>query len=183
MIDSSPTLATQEEVSSLQAQLIDLRLQLSTAVDDIRMLKEQMATLTRRATRLYLFAGCAALNSCNLGFDIGVSSDVALELQDVLGLSDFQTEFFMGAINLFAIIGSLMASFMSDWLGRRRAFAVAAVGFEIGIILMATSQSYAVLMVGRAIVGLGVGFGLAVDPVRTSSRGRCPALGSGHCAS
>ena len=114
MIDSSPTLATQEEVSSLQAQLIDLRLQLSTAVDDIRMLKEQMATLTRRATRLYLFAGCAALNSCNLGFDIGVSSDVALELQDVLGLSDFQTEFFMGAINLFAIIGSLMASFMSD---------------------------------------------------------------------
>ena len=114
---------------------------------------------------VYLFSGCAALNSANLGIDIGVSSDVGLEVQEFFELSDEKTELFMGSINLFAIAGSLLASVLSDWLGRRRAFAVAAVGFEIGVLTMVLSRSFAVLMAGRALVGLGVGFGFAVDPV------------------
>ena len=90
----------------LQEQMQELRGRLSTAVDDIGILKEQIATLTRRAPRTYVFAACAALNSCNLGFDIGVSSDVGLEVQDALNLSDVQTEFFMGSINLVTLPGS-----------------------------------------------------------------------------
>ena len=152
-------------VSALEEQVEALREQLSVALGDISALKESVAALSRRATRTYLFAGCAALNSCNLGFDIGVSSAVGLEVQENLDLTDGQTELFMGWINLCAIVGSLAASFLSDWMGRRRAFAVAAVGFEIGVVVMATARSYDVLMLGRSLVGLGVGFGLPVDPV------------------
>ena len=121
--------------------------------------------MLQRGSSVYLFAASAALNSANLGFDIGISSDVGLEVQEMMVLDDFQTEIFMGSINFFAIAGSFAASFLADWLGRRRAFAIAALGFLVGVSLTALAQSYAFLMIGRAIVGVGVGFGLAVDPV------------------
>jgi MFS family permease len=114
---------------------------------------------------VYIFAGCAALNSCNLGYDIGVSTDVGLEVQETMNLTDVQTELFMGSINIFGIIGALVASFLSDWVGRRKAFAISAVGFVLGVLSMAAAQTYFALMIGRAVVGVGVGFGLAVDPV------------------
>ncbi len=42
---------------------------------------------------------------------------------------------------------------------------IAAVSFIIGVIIQATALNYATLMVGRAFVGIGVGSGLAIDPV------------------
>ena len=91
----------------LQEQVDALRQQLFTAVDDIQSLREQVGQLmaAKHKNAVYVFAGCAALNSCNLGFDIGVSSDVGLEVQEVMGLSEVETEVFMGSINIFAIFG------------------------------------------------------------------------------
>ena len=117
-------------------------------------------------TKVYILAGCAALNSCNLGFDIGVNTGVAPTLQQGMNLTDERLEMFMGALNLFAIAGASLASVISDPLGRRGAFAVAAVGFIVGVLLEASASSYSMLMFGRIFVGLGVGFGLAIDPVR-----------------
>mmetsp|Transcript_25347 Transcript_25347/g.37181 ORF Transcript_25347/g.37181 Transcript_25347/m.37181 type:complete len:595 (+) Transcript_25347:83-1867(+) len=112
-----------------------------------------------------LFAFCAALNSCNLGYDIGVNTDAAMKLQNSMDLSDTQLEIFMGSLNLFAMIGALCAHAISDRFGRRGAFIVAAVGFIFGVLLQASAASFNVLMIGRVFVGLGVGFGLAVDPI------------------
>lgn len=42
---------------------------------------------------------------------------------------------------------------------------IAAVSFIIGVVIQATALNYATLMVGRAFVGIGVGSGLAIDPV------------------
>lgn len=46
-----------------------------------------------------LFALCAAVNSCNLGFDIGVSTSVGPLIQDDFGLSDVQREIFVVSNN------------------------------------------------------------------------------------
>lgn len=43
-----------------------------------------------RATRI--FALCAALNSVNLGYDLGVSTNAGPKLQDEFDLSDVQLE-------------------------------------------------------------------------------------------
>ena len=118
-----------------------------------------------RSTKI--FALCAALNSCNLGFDIGVNTSAGQLLQDAdsLALSTTQLEIFNGSLNLFAAFGALTASAISDRFGRRRGFIVAAIGFIFGVLIMTFAQSYAFLMFGRVFVGLGVGFGLAIDPI------------------
>ena len=119
-----------------------------------------------RATKVYAF--CAALNSCNLGYDIGVNTCAGQLVQESLGLSDLQLEIFFGSLNLFAMAGSLCSNWISDKMGRRWAFRVAAMGFIFGTVVQSGAGGYGSLMIGRTFVGLGVGFGLAVDPVYIS---------------
>ncbi len=113
----------------------------------------------------YTFAFCAALNSCNLGYDIGVNTDAGPMLKRGMDLSNVEFEIFTGSLNLFAMIGALFAHSISDRFGRRGAFVVAAAGFIFGVLVMSCAGSYGMLMFGRIFVGLGVGFGLAIDPV------------------
>ena len=114
-----------------------------------------------------LFACCAALNSCNLGFDIGVTSDVgpSLAADASLGLSSAQLAAFFGALNLCAMVGALGSAAVADAIGRRRAFAVAALLFIAGVATLALARGFGTLMLGRALVGVGVGFGQAQDPI------------------
>jgi predicted MFS family arabinose efflux permease len=49
-----------------------------------------------------------------------------------------------------------------EHLTRPSLFQVAAIGFIVGVTIMASAWTYWVLMFGRVFVGLGVGFGLAV---------------------
>lgn len=60
---------------------------------------EQSSQLTR-ATLIYVL--CAAINSCNLGYDIGVSTDAGRLIQQDMELTDVQREFFVGSINFWA---------------------------------------------------------------------------------
>jgi MFS family permease len=110
-----------------------------------------------------IFSLCAALNSCNLGYDIGVSTNAGSLIQKDLGLTDVQRQLFVGSLNLWSIFGSLFSHWICDAYGRRKSFQVAAVAFIIGLIIMACANSFTVLMLGRVFVGLGVGFGLAVS--------------------
>lgn len=109
-----------------------------------------------------LYAACASLNSCNLGYDIGVSTEAGRLIQDAMGLTKQQRELFTGSINFFAMFGAFFAYYFTDNFGRRRTFIIAAIGFIVGIVIQASSQSYKLLMFGRAFVGLGVGTGLAI---------------------
>jgi MFS family permease len=110
----------------------------------------------------YIFALCAAINSCNLGYDIGVSTNAGALIQRDLDLTDVQRELFVGSLNFWSIFGSLFAHWICDKYGRRHSFRVAAVSFIVGLVVMALANGYTMLMIGRVFVGLGVGFGLAV---------------------
>lgn len=117
-----------------------------------------------KLTRLtFIFAVCAAVNSCNLGYDIGVSGNAAVLIQRDWNLTDVQRELFVGSLNMWSIFGSLFAHWICDRYGRRHSFRVAAIGFIIGLVIMSAAPNYTILMIGRVFVGLGVGFGLAVS--------------------
>jgi len=110
----------------------------------------------------------AAINSCNLGYDIGVNTSAGPMLQTYMNLSDTQLEIFFGSLNLFAMAGAICAHFISDRHGRRWAFIVAAVFFVCGCAVLVSATDFSSLMVGRTFIGLGVGFGLAIDPIYIS---------------
>ena len=119
-------------------------------------------------TYVILLAMCAALNSCNLGYDIGVNSGVGFHLQakgEGMELSDVRLELFFGIFGLAAMVGAAISYTASDGLGRRKAFACTSVAFIIGVLWTATATSYASLLCGRFVTGSGVGLGLAIDPV------------------
>jgi len=80
------------------------------------------AITVTKSTKLFCF--CAALNSCNLGYDIGVSSEAGILVKDSMGLSDTQIEVFLGSLNLFAMVGAIFSHVITDRWGRRGAFIV-----------------------------------------------------------
>ena len=67
----------------------------------------------------YVFAFCAALNSCNLGYDIGVNTSASPILQDDMELTDVELEIFMGSMNLFAMIGAFTTHSILDQYAHR----------------------------------------------------------------
>lgn len=50
----------------------------------------------------YIFVLCAALNSCNLGYDIGVSTEAGKIIQEEWDLTNVQRQIFVGSINFWA---------------------------------------------------------------------------------
>ena len=50
----------------------------------------------------YIYALCAAVNSCNLGYDIGVSTEASKLIQEDFDLTTAQREIFVGSINFWA---------------------------------------------------------------------------------
>ena len=114
----------------------------------------------RTPKAVLIVAGIAALNSANLGYDIGVMAGAALRVQDDWSLSDVKVEVLVGILNACAIAGAAVAHYVVDRLGRRRTFTVSSAVFIVGVLGMACSVNYAMLLLFRVITGLGVGVGL-----------------------
>ncbi|KAG5547931.1 hypothetical protein RHGRI_013570 [Rhododendron griersonianum] len=116
----------------------------------------------------YAFA-CAILASMTsilLGYDVGVMSGAGPLIQDDLKISDGQLEIVMGIIELYSLLGAAAAGRTSDWVGRKYTIVIAAALFFAGALFSAVATNYAILMVGRFIAGLGVGFALLIAPGR-----------------
>jgi MFS family permease len=113
----------------------------------------------------YLYCACAALNSVNLGYAIGVSTNAGLFIQKDWQLTDEQLEFFLGLLNFCSIFGALLSPVLCDRFGRRRTFGIVASIFITGAGVTCTARSRHVLFLGRIILGLAVGIGEAIDPM------------------
>ncbi|XP_047312832.1 probable polyol transporter 6 [Impatiens glandulifera] len=140
---------------------------------------ESPTKLNKYATACALIA---SMISIIFGYDTGVMSGALPLIQEDLQINDTKQEMAAGVLNLCALVGSLLAGRTSDYMGRRYTIVLAASLFFIGSIVMGYSPSYAVLMTGRCIAGVGVGFALMIAPVYSaeisaaSSRGLLSSL-------
>lgn len=73
--------------------------------------------------------------------------------------------FITAVMSLGSFIGSLLASFVSEPLGRRISLLTCSILWMIGGAVQSSSQNRAQLIIGRFISGLGVGIGSTVAPV------------------
>jgi MFS family permease len=58
--------------------------------------------------------------------------------------------------------GALFAGSLADWIGRRSTIIAGCGIFSLGVVLQVASTTVAVLVSGRLIAGIGVGFVSAV---------------------
>lgn len=74
----------------------------------------------------------------------------------------------MSLATLGAAVGSLVSGLTSDKYGRKKPIMFADILFTLGAILMAVAPTIPTLMVGRFLVGLGVGIAAQIVPLYLS---------------
>jgi sugar porter (SP) family MFS transporter len=89
-------------------------------------------------------------------------------IQKDLHINEVQQEVLVGCLSFISLLGSLAAGRTSDAIGRKWTIGLAAAIFQVGAAVMTLAPSFAVLMAGRLLAGVGIGFGLMVAPVYIS---------------
>ncbi|XP_009408151.2 probable polyol transporter 4 isoform X1 [Musa acuminata AAA Group] len=115
----------------------------------------------------YIFACAifASLNSVLLGYDVGVMSGCIIFIQKDLHITEVQQEVLVGCLSILSLVGSLAAGRTSDAIGRKWTIGLAAIIFQTGAAIMAFAPSFQVLILGRLLAGVGIGFGVMIAPV------------------
>ncbi|OXB33635.1 hypothetical protein LQV05_001628 [Cryptococcus neoformans] len=131
---------------------------------------------------LCFLISASAIAGFLFGYDTGVVG-VALPLvgTDLGGsvLSSSQQEIITAGTTIGAIFGSAILGGWGDRLGRKVAILIADVFFTVGAVLIAASYSVPQMIVGRIVLGVGVGGAAAIAPLfitetaPTAVRGRC----------
>ncbi|WWC61260.1 uncharacterized protein I303_103841 [Kwoniella dejecticola CBS 10117] len=130
---------------------------------------------------LCFLIAASALAGFLYGYDTGVVG-VALPLvKGDLGkvLSSAEQEIATAGTTIGAIFGSFVIGVTSDRIGRKWSMLISDFFFTVGSIIIASSYSLGQLIVGRIIVGVGVGGAAVIAPLYitelapTASRGRC----------
>ncbi|WP_276255310.1 sugar porter family MFS transporter [Halomontanus rarus] len=126
---------------------------------------------------VYVVAALAALNGLLFGFDTGVISGAMLYIRDTFELTalfgyaidpSYVEGIVVSGAMVGAIVGAALGGRLADRLGRRRLILVGAVVFFVGSLIMAVAPTVEVLIVGRILDGVGIGFASVVGPLYIS---------------
>ncbi|KAK7295859.1 hypothetical protein RJT34_18771 [Clitoria ternatea] len=113
-------------------------------------------------------ASVAGIGGLLFGYDTGVISGALLYIKDdfeQVRNSNFLQETIVSMAIAGAIIGAALGGWINDAFGRKKATLLADVIFTLGAILMAAAPDPYVLILGRLLVGLGVGIASVTAPV------------------
>ncbi|KAK8513818.1 hypothetical protein V6N13_002533 [Hibiscus sabdariffa] len=139
----------------------------STVVDDVEensgLLQNSMDMETTNSSWLLSFPHVvvATIISLLFGYHLGVVNEPLEVISRELGSSgDTLAEGLVVSTCLGgAFIGSLFSGWVADGVGRRRAFQLCALPMIIGAATSATTETLAGMLIGRFLVGTGMGLG------------------------
>ncbi|GJT27517.1 inositol transporter 1 [Tanacetum coccineum] len=110
----------------------------------------------------------AGIGGLLFGYDTGVISGALLYIRDdfeAVEKSSLLQETIVSMALVGAMIGSAAGGWINDAYGRKRATLLADVVFAIGSLVMAAAPNPYVLILGRLLVGLGVGVASVTAPM------------------
>ncbi|KAF2480992.1 MFS transporter [Neohortaea acidophila] len=117
---------------------------------------------------VWLVAATASIAGSLFGYDTGIISAVLVYLGNSLGghpVSASDKEAITSLCSGGAFIGAIIAGLTADKYGRKAAIYAGCVLFVVGAILQATAFSIAQMVIGRLVVGFGVGSAAMVVPL------------------
>jgi MFS transporter, SP family, galactose:H+ symporter len=126
---------------------------------------------------VYIAAAFAALGGLLFGYDTGVISGALIFIQKSFSLSVFHQELVVSVVLVGAAVASLTGGRLADLIGRRMNLALTSLIFILGAIICASAGSEVTLIVGRTIVGLGIGLASATVPLYISEVSPAKARG------
>lgn len=127
------------------------------------------AAATGRVTKwLVGIAAVAMLAGLLFGYDQGIIAGALAGIEKDFHPSTLVIEIITSWVTLGALAGALVAGTLADELGRRRTIILAAVLFAGGAVIEAAAPGSWVLLVGRLVVGFGVGVASVAAPLYAS---------------
>jgi sugar porter (SP) family MFS transporter len=114
---------------------------------------------------LLLVGAVIMLSGLLFGYDQGVIAGALDGIQKSFGASTTMIQIITSWVTLGALAGALVAGVLADKLGRRITILLAAVLFTLGALLEAISPNTTILVIGRLIVGFGVGVASVAAPL------------------
>lgn len=102
------------------------------------------------------------------GYDIGVVSGALEQLKVRFDLTCHEQEMVVGSMLFGATFGSLFGGFLIDKCGRKLSIIISSVMYFIGGIILASAQSYSVIIFGRVVLGLAMALAAASECVYVS---------------
>lgn len=123
-----------------------------------------------RVNRPFLLrvSSVAALGGVLYGYDMGIIAAAAIFVKRGFALSTFMEELVVSIVLIGAMIGAIMGGAIADRIGRRATLIWAAAIFILGSVLSPMAPNVSVLIVARAIIGIGIGFSSVTAPVYVS---------------
>uniref|UniRef100_I1QWB3 Major facilitator superfamily (MFS) profile domain-containing protein n=1 Tax=Oryza glaberrima TaxID=4538 RepID=I1QWB3_ORYGL len=113
-----------------------------------------------------------ALGGLLYGYDIGATSGATISLKSSTfsgttwyNLSSLQTGLAVSGSLYGALIGSILAFNIADFLGRRRELILSSVSYLIGALLTAAAPNFPIMVVGRFFYGIGIGLAMHAAPM------------------
>eukprot|EP00927_Polykrikos_kofoidii_P004654 TRINITY_DN11841_c0_g1_i1.p1 TRINITY_DN11841_c0_g1~~TRINITY_DN11841_c0_g1_i1.p1 ORF type:complete len:473 (+),score=77.72 TRINITY_DN11841_c0_g1_i1:254-1672(+) len=113
----------------------------------------------RRAFTLACFVCAVAVGE---GYDIGVMNGAIVRLKESFDCSTFEISLVVAVNPLFVIPGSLIGGSMADEYGRWRSLLVCCLTLIMGPLTMSLAPTMVVLIMARALVGVGIGMGYVI---------------------
>ncbi|KAG9439730.1 hypothetical protein H6P81_019895 [Aristolochia fimbriata] len=113
----------------------------------------------------------AGIGGLLFGYDTGVISGALLYIRNDFGSVDKKTVLQESIVSMAvagAIIGAAVGGVMNDRIGRKLSILIADFLFFLGAVVMAAAVNPGMLIVGRVLVGLGVGMASMTAPLYIS---------------
>uniref|UniRef100_A0A8C9SAL3 Proton myo-inositol cotransporter n=1 Tax=Scleropages formosus TaxID=113540 RepID=A0A8C9SAL3_SCLFO len=116
-------------------------------------------------TFVYILVVFSALGGFLFGYDTGVVSGAMLLLKKEMNLSAMWQEVLVSSSVGAAALSALAGGFLNGLFGRRVCILLASSVFSTGAVVLSAAPNKEVLLVGRVIVGVGLGIASMTVPV------------------
>lgn len=117
--------------------------------------------------KMHFLTGMAAIGGFLFGYDTGVISGAMLPLKRQFSLSPTQEEVIVSSTVLAAFVSCLIygGNNNNNAFGRRQSILFAAIVFTTGSVMLMLAWNYTLLVMGRIVVGVGIGIASLTTPV------------------
>jgi len=107
----------------------------------------------------------AGLGGLLYGIDVGIIGGALPYLEATSSLTPGELSIIVAAVLLGSVFSTLFAGMLSDWFGRKPIMVLSGIAFSVSVPIIALSQSFTSLFLGRLLQGMSGGFVGVVVPL------------------